>query len=282
MQFEHPRALVRPLIAIAFLSAPAATFAQQEQQEEGVRVALAESAAPASEPMIWNQVRIIRVKGDRVPDFEARIKELGAALSRRGGALNVWQVAFGEQNTYHLVSQLESFASLAELEANPPMEQAQWTGWLERIRGTIDSQVMGVAQVHPDLSMIPQQTQPGQDAELLILVTDTLMPGKREEFVSLLRDELMPAFRKSGVMGIVTNEMAFGSGSGDWVFAVPVRNWAELDKPMPLITSMGEQAAQELMNRAASLVDRSETIVLRARPDLSITAAPTQAQGAPQ
>ncbi|HEX6998596.1 MAG TPA: hypothetical protein VF322_10655 [Gammaproteobacteria bacterium] len=284
MQLEHSRelrAFVRPLIAIAFLTTSAATFGQQDQ--ERARVAPEEGAAPAAPPMPWNQVRIIRVKGDRVADFEALIKELGSAVSRQGeDGFMVWQVVLGDQNTYHIVSQLQSFASLPELEANPPMEQTQWASWLERIRGTVDSQIMGVAQVHADLSIPPQeaQAQPGQNPELMILVTDTLLPGKRSDFVSLLRSELIPAFRESPIIGLVTNEMAFGSGSGNWVFAVPIQNWAELDKPMPLITSMGQEAAEELLNRAATMVARSETIVLRSRPDLSAAPQQAQAQGA--
>lgn len=287
MQLEQPRtlrALIRPLTGIAFLAASAAALGQQPpaapQEQENIQVAIAPSAPPASQqPMAWNQVRIVRVKPDRVADFEARLKEVGAAMSRQGRGFNVWQVALGEQNTYHIVSQLESFASLPELEANPPMEQAQWTSWLEQIASTIDSQVMGVAQVHTDLSMMPQQGSPAAaNAELMILATQSLLPGKRQEFVTLLRDQLIPAFRESSVLGVVTNEMAFGSGSGDWVFAVPVQSWAELDKPMPLITSMGPQAAEALLNRIESMTDRSETIVLETRPDLSVAVA----QAAPQ
>ena len=281
MQLEHSRralASVRLLIGIALLAVSAAAAAQQPsaqgQGQENVRLAVAAGATPAPQPAIWNHVRMIRVKGDRVADFEARIKELGAAVSKQGEGFTVWQVAFGEQNTYHIVSQLESFASLPQQQANPPMEQAAWASWLERISGTIDSQLVGVAQVHPDLSMMPAEQQAGASAELLILVTQTLMPGKRQEFVALLRDQLMPAFRKSSIMGVVSNEMAFGSGSGDWVFAVPVRSWSELDKPMPLIESMGQQAAEQLLSRADSMVERSETIVLRTRPDLSVAATP--------
>src|SRR5690606_37715391 len=282
MRHEHSRELgvfVRPLIAIAFLTATAGAFGQQNQ--ESPRVARAPSAAPAPQTMPWNQVRIIRVKGDRIGDFEALIKELGAAVSRGGsGGFMVWQVVLGDQNTYHIVSQLESFASLPELETDPPMEQAQWASWLERIRGTIDSQVMGVAQLHADLSILPQPAQSEPNPELMILVTNTLLPGKRSEFVALLRDELIPAFRESPIIGLVSNEMAFGSGSGNWVCAVPCQNWAELDKPMPLITSMGQQAAEALMSRADSMVARGETIVLRSRPDLSSAPSPAQAQRA--
>ena len=48
---------------------------------------------------------------------------------------------------------------------------------------------------------------------------------------------------------------------------------------MPLITSMGQQAAEALMNRADAMTERSETIVLRTRPDLSVAAAQATPQG---
>lgn len=129
MKPEHSRevrAFVRPLIAMTFLAASVATPAQQNQSQENVRIARAPTAAaPAPQPMTWNQVRIIRVKSDRIADFEARVKELRTAMMNRDeGGFMVWQVVFGDQNTYHIVSELQSFASLPELEANPPMEQA--------------------------------------------------------------------------------------------------------------------------------------------------------------
>jgi hypothetical protein len=285
-QCHSLRALVRPLMGIAFLVVSAAALGQQpaagQQEQENVQVALASSASSTAQPVTWNQVRIIRVKSDRVADFEARLKELGAAMSGQGRGFNVWQVVLGQQNTYHIVSQLESFAALPEFQTNPPMEQAQWTSWLERISATIDSQLMGVAEVHTDLSMMPQSPQAAANAELLILATQRLLPGKRPEFVAFLRDRLIPAFRESSILGVVTNEMAFGSGSGDWIFAVPVQSWAELDKPMPLITSMGQQAAEALLSRADSMTDRSETIVLQTRPDLSVAVPQATPQGAPR
>lgn len=289
MRVEHSRkrhTLVGPLVGIAMLAVCAAASGQQPSQsqrqtQDDLRVAAAPSATQAPQPVIWNQVRILRVKGDRINDFEARLKELSAAMVKQGRGFNVWQVAFGEQNTYHIVSQLESFESMPRLEANPPMEQAQWTSWLNQMRTNVDSQVLAVAEVHPDLSMMPADTPATINAELLILVTQTLLPGKRQEYVAWLRDQLIPAFRKSSILGVVANEMAFGSSGREWVFAVPVHNWAELDKPMPLYSSMGQQAAEQLLSRGDSMVERSETIVLRTRPDLSAAVAQSEPQ-APQ
>ncbi|HEU4618468.1 MAG TPA: hypothetical protein VFV10_10525 [Gammaproteobacteria bacterium] len=248
----------------------------QEQREGELRVAVAPNEAqPTQQQGTFSAVRVIHVKSDRVGEFEDLIKELGAAIAKRGEAgFNVWQVEFGDQSTYHIVSELQSFASLPQMEANPPMEPQRWADWLHRIQGTIDSQTVSVAQVHTDLSIMPQEPSGAEAApELLILVSQTLLPGKRQEYTTWLRDDLLPALRKAGILGVVSNEMAFGSEDRNWVFAVPIRNWAELDKPMPLFTSMGQQAAEELLNHGDSMVGRSETVVLRARPDLSAASA---------
>jgi hypothetical protein len=270
---------------MAYAQEPEAVRPQTGDEE--LEVALASPSPPPEAPpaVMWNQVRMIQVKSDRVTDFEDRLKELGAAMTKQGRSFNVWQVALGEQNTYHIVSQLESFASMAQVEANPPMERAQWTSWLERMRSTIDSQAVAVAQIHPDLSIMPENPQQAANqAELLILVSNTVLPGKRQEYQAWLRDELLPAFRGSSIAGMISNEVAFGASSGEWVFAVPVGSWSDLDKPMPLYESMGEQAAEQLLERGGAMVERSETLVMRARPDLSAMAqpAPQQSSGQPR
>src|SRR5262245_32546004 len=154
---EHAR--FHPLIYIAVLAASATASSQLHAQEqprpqEELRIAAAPGATQQPQQLIWNQVRVIHVKSDRVSQFEELIKELGTAIAKQGRGMNVWQVALGDQNTFHIVSQLESFATLAQMQANPPMEPTQWTNWLNRIEPTIDSQAVSVYQVHPDLSII--------------------------------------------------------------------------------------------------------------------------------
>lgn len=290
---------VHPLTGVAILAAAFAAYGQepeaeqqsddqgvqQQRDDEELRVAL---ASPSQEPppsMSWNQVRMIHVKSDRVTDFEDRLKDLSAAMTKQGRSFNVWQVALGELNTYHIVSPIQSFTSIAQFESNPPMERAQWTSWLERMRSTIDSQAVAVAQVHQDLSIMPQNPQQATNADLLILVSNRVMPAKRQQYQSWLRDELLPAFRGSEIAGLISNEVTFGPSSGEWVFAVPVASWADLDKPMPLFESMGQQAAEQLLERGAAMIEDSETLVLRSRPDLSAMAtqsAPQQSSGQPR
>src|SRR5690606_29573637 len=147
--------------------------------------------------------------------------------------ITVWQVAFGDQATYHIVAPLQSFGSLPQMESNPPMEPPQWANWLGRMQGTIDSHNLSIAQVRTDLSIMPQEQAGAAAPELLILISQTLLPGKNQAYVSWLRDELMPALRKANILGVVANEVAFGAENRQWVFAVPIRNWAELDRPMP-------------------------------------------------
>jgi hypothetical protein len=280
-RIDRRQAFVRPLIGVAIFAASFAASGQQqgqEQRQSDVQVAVAGEQQP--QQAMWSEVRIIHVKSDQIAEFEDLIKELSDALAKQGEAgFNIWQVAFGDQSTYHIVSQLPSFAAVPEMAQNPPMEPQAWASWLNRIQSTIDSQELSVAQVHQDLSIMPEQQSGAAAPELLVLMTQTLLPGKRQDYVTYLRNDLLPALRQSGILGVVTNEMTFGTEDRTWVFAAPVQNWSTFDKPMPLFTSMGQQAAQQLLNRGDAMVERSETIVLRARPDLMAAGEQAQQQG---
>lgn len=312
-RFGKRYVFIPSLIGLAVLAAPSVAWSQQQGQAQGqregdIQVAVAPgSVQQPQQQMSWNEARVVKVKSDRIGEFEGLVKELAAAMSEQGApGFDVMQVVFGEQSTYHMVAQLQSLASLEEMAENPPMEPMQWANWVNRIEDTIDSQELLVAQFHPDLSIMPQQ--PGAQAgaltrgqaggqsgapaqaqaeadarpasepaaqtggpmpELMILVRQTLLPGKRQEYETWLRDEMLPALRGSDIMGLFSNEIAFGAENRTWVFAVPVAGWAELDEPMPLYRSMGPQAAEQLLARGDSMVDHSETLVLRMRPELS-------------
>jgi hypothetical protein len=281
---------VPSLIGLAVLAVPSAVSSQQQGQAEeqqrqqgDVQVAVAPDQAQQSQPMIWNEVRIVRVKGDRIGEFEGLLKELAGAMTEQDApGFNVWQVAFGEQNTYHIAAQLESLGALADMAENPPMEPQQWANWVNRIESTMDSHELSISQIHPDLSIMPELQAGAEPPELLILMSQTLLPGKRQEYTAWLRDEMLPALRESDLLGVVSNEVAFGAEGRTWVFAVPVATWATLDEPMPLYESMGPEAAEALMARGDSMVDRSETIVLRTRPDLSAAGGPAGQQSGQQ
>jgi hypothetical protein len=290
-------AFISSAIGLAILATPSAAWSQQQGERQGqgqeqsqrqgdVQVAVAPGdAQQRAQQTTWNEVRVVRVKGDRIGEFEGLLKELASVMSEQDApGFNVWQVAFGEQNTYHIVSQLESLGALADMAENPPMEPQQWANWVNRIESTMDSHELAIAQIHPDLSIMPQPQAGAEPPELLILMSQTLLPGKRQEYETWLRDEMLPALKESDIMGVVSNETAFGSEDRTWVFAVPVESWAALDEPMPLYRSMGPQAAEELMARGDSMVDRSETIVLRTRTDLSTSGgqAGQQQQGQQQ
>jgi hypothetical protein len=255
-------------------------LAQQEQsQQQDVEVAVAPGEAQQAQPL-WNGVRVVQVKHDRTGDFEALIKELGTALSAAGlPPISVWQVEIGDVNTYHIVSQFESFADVANEEAMP-MEPMEWATWMNRIGATIDSHQAMIARVRLDMSVMPeaqgqqgsQGAQDGQtpeEPELLMLMATTVLPGRAQDYENWIRDEVLPVMRESDGLGVVTNQMAFGADDRMWVFAIPLSGWSELDMPSPLHRSLGEAAAEELLSRGDAMIERREATILRSRPDLS-------------
>jgi hypothetical protein len=267
------------IAGLAILMFPSVGVSQQPQQGRGqreVQVAVAPAQAQAPAPAL-NEVRVVRVKGDRIGEFESLLKELSATLSESNQpGFNVWRVEFGDLNTYHVVAPLQSFASIAEMQT-PPMEPAAWASWISRIESTIDSHKLSIARIHADLSVLPQQgpgAQQGQAAapqmpELLVLVSHALQPGRAQEYQTWVREELMPAVRRSDIANLVTNQVVFGTDSGSWVYAVPIEGWQTLDRPTPIHEALGQQAADAMLSRGEALLADSETIVLRFRPDLS-------------
>jgi antibiotic biosynthesis monooxygenase (ABM) superfamily enzyme len=242
---------------------------EQRAGQQDVDVAVAPGEAREEQPQ-WNAVRIIRVKGERRAEFEALLKELAAAMTEANmPPYNVWQVELGELNTYHIAGALESFSEFEDMEM--PMDPAEMAVWVNRIESTIDSHHVRIAQIHPDLSMLPDM-QGGEPPPLLMLLSQTVLPGKSQEYQTWVRDEVLPALRQSDVLGMVSNQIVFGGDNRMWVFAVPLASWSELDQPSPLHRSMGEQAAEELLMRGDQMVERGEWIVLRLRPDLSAAA----------
>lgn len=312
------RGLGSSLTGLAIVLSSSVVLAQQQQPEqssqeqEDVQVAAAAPGAqPAAQPM-WNGVRVIRVKHDRIGEFEGLMKELRDAMQGSGQpGFQVWSMELGDLGTYHIVMQFDSFASFGNMES-PPMEPTEWANWLNRMGSTIDSHTVAVAQLRPDLSIMPaaaaaqgqqpaqqqpqqqlqpqpqqsqqqSQQQPQQQAqqpsqqqpgELLMLITDTVMAGKTPEYESFIREEIMPALRRGNVQAVVANEMMFGAEARTWVFAVPLPGWQALDRPSPLVDALGADAAQAVMQRGDALVDSSKLEILRYRADLSFQPTP--------
>lgn len=308
-RISNTSAVGSSIVGLAILMIPSVGVSQQAQQsgrgQQEVQVAIAPPQAQAQLPAL-NEVRVVRVKGDRIGEFEGLLKELSTTLSESNQpGFNVWRVELGDLNTYHVVAPLQSFASFAEMQT-PPMEPAAWANWISRIESTIDSHKLSVARIHADLSVLPQQgqgaqqgqargaqssrqtqaqqgrqaaAQQGQAAaqqmpELMVLISHTVQPGRGQEYQTWVREELMPAVRRSGIANLVTNQVAFGTDSGTWVYAAPIEGWQVLDGPTPIHEALGQQAADAMLSRGEAMLEDSETIVLRFRADLSSAEAP--------
>ena len=236
-------------------------------EQEDVEIARAAPPAEETQPTL-NAVRVIQVKHDRVAEFEGLIKELGMAMQEFGQpGFMVWSVVVGDVNTYHIVAEFDSFASIERLE-QPPMEPVEWANWVNRIGDTIDSHTMIIGRMRPELSIVPTE-QGQQPPELLMLIKDTVAAGKTREYEAFVRDELIPALKQAHIDAAFATELMFGAEGRTWVYAVPLPGWQVLDGPSPLVEALGPQAAEELMLRGDALVDESETALLRYRADLS-------------
>ena len=60
-----------------------------------------------------------------------------------------------------------------------------------------------------------------------------------------------------------------GDNARTWAVFALVDNWAAFDEPSPLTKALGEAEARKLLEKGGKLIERSETLLLHYRADLS-------------
>ena len=223
------------------------------------------SSAQQNAPPPWLDVTIVQVKGGMQLDFEDRVKELQAARTAGGmQPIQVFSVASGHPNEYHLVNPVQSLAA-ANSEA-PPMQPAALASWFGRITSTVDNVRFFYAITYPQHGI--QGSEPATPPELLVLRTTHVIWGKETEYENWIANQYMPAFRETNPMGHTMARGVFGDDGSNFYHAVPIANWAALDAGDPMQRQLGERRMEQMLNGLDGIVDSSELIVARIRYDL--------------
>lgn len=222
---------------------------------------LAQSRTP---PPLSN-VAVVQIKPDMVGEYEALQKEYTAAWKARGRpARNVWQVVRGNTNEYHIVTPLQKYADLDE--SRPVMDEPAWTRWVSRIRKCTDNRRVITQEYQRHLSIPPR---PGHTRQLLRLSIQEVDGARLTDYVEYREEVLLPAYKRAGFDGLYVARVRYGADRQTWVVGLAADSWADLDQPLPVRRSLSEQAAQDQSNRFNAMLDRTEWLVLRHRPDLS-------------
>jgi hypothetical protein len=120
-----------------------------------------------------------------------------------------------------------------------------------------------------------QQTGKPAQPQLLFVNVVKLKPGAAAAYTDLQTREVMPAQRKGGGLG----RQAWSSGVAgpvrEIVYLSPMASFAQFDKPNPMTTALGQEAAAALNAKVNELSEQQETMIVRTRPDLSYVPNPS-------
>lgn len=225
--------------------------------------------APAQTPIIQAVTRF-RVKPDRVADFRAAVMDYKAALKAANfDESNNWLVAQSGEPLFVLVRRYNGYAGL-DLLNNPKLKDvsADLARSLARQNSCIESRDRTISEVLPELSQPATPELP----KMVRLLWSTVKPGSQNEYIAMIKSEVLPAMKKAGVKFYTTTRIRFGGATNTFVSAQGIENWAELDKPSPLVQSMGQAGYEKLMAKRAQLITASEAQVYRFQPELSYIA----------
>jgi hypothetical protein len=234
---------------------------------------LAFSAAIVFSAPVWSQrptirrVSMIAVKGDRVGDFEAAIKQYNEIYAKVPDVRSrgLFQSLTGPRQ-YMLVRDYEKWSELdpgdttRAILANPELARLNL-----RIGSCIESETMFVEEMLPELSMA---SSPSEPPKLLRVARSRIRPDKVKEFEDLVKNELFPAYRKAETKSFTVRKVRFGGPTNDYYISTRLDGWAEIGTN-PLSKSMGEEAYQKMVAKLSAVTTMRDINIYRFRSELS-------------
>lgn len=137
--------------------------------------------------------------------------------------------------------------------------------------------VMSIADVATQTSAKPAQaptasataTPPAAPVFVRLNIVE-IRPEMMAEYVALQKAETIPALQKAGMP--YRNAWRTGAFGSTFMVAyiTPIKSFAQLDEPNPIVKAMGEEAARAYMAKMAKLITSQRLYALRDRPDLGL------------
>ncbi len=111
------------------------------------------------------------------------------------------------------------------------------------------------------------------------LVTERfMMPGRSRDYEAYLKNDYLPMAKKADANGILVSRMRYGGEVGHYIVFSPLNDLTELDQPGKMTQMMGAEGLAKMQQKLVGMVQRSESRILRLRPECSII--PTQSTAA--
>jgi hypothetical protein len=121
------------------------------------------------------------------------------------------------------------------------------------------------------MAQTPAPAPPPQTSQLTIVHVKPDMGAAWQEY---LKNDANPAVVKSGVTRRqVWTTATLGEG-GEYLIVTPVPDLSQLDEPTPLFKAIGQEGQAALMAKRQRLIIDSRSMLITARPELGVAAAP--------
>jgi hypothetical protein len=191
---------------------------------------------------------------------------MSAAMKKAGQSREIWQVARGDVDTFHIITRTSNLGGNDNPGENP-LGATRFASWGLQVAQCVgDRQVLTVRGL-ADLA-IPAKD--GHVPNLAVLALRTVIPGKRAEYEAYLKNDLIPAMKKAKMEGISVGRVFMGDSPNTYGIFGLVDKWSNFDGPHPIIKTLGEEAGRKVFMNGSVLTSSSENVLLRYRADLSI------------
>jgi hypothetical protein len=157
-----------------------------------------------------------------------------------------------------------------------PLVQRPWAlvAAAALVMGVMSMSVADVAtQTNPKPAQAPSASATATPPAAPVFVRLTIVeirPEMISDYIALQKSDTIPALQKAGVaFRDAWRTGVFGS-SFTVAYIAPIKSFASLDEPNPLLKSMGEEGYREYQTKMAKLIRSQQTYALRDRPDLGL------------
>jgi hypothetical protein len=118
-------------------------------------------------------------------------------------------------------------------------------------------------------SAMATTTPPAAPVFIRLNIVD-IRPDMMSDFVALQKSDTIPALQKGGVPWRNAWRTGNFGSSFTVAFITPLKSFAMLDEPNPLMKAMGDDGYREYLTKMAKLITSQRVYALRDRPDLGL------------
>ena len=212
-------------------------------------------------------IRIIKVKPGRAAAWEQLHKHRHEAFKKAGRTVpEIWEVVRGDVDTYQIVTRASKLGGNDEPPPDP-LGEAGFQQWSSRISQCVADRQVLTLRAMPELSIPAKE---GRKPNLGLLRLRTNGPGQHPPYAAYLRDDYIPALKKAKIDGVYISSVFAGDSRRTWAMFTLIDSWSVFDEPNPLTKALGEAERRKLGLKGASMIVKTETILLRYRADLSL------------